>query len=31
MMTEMSTGDWVTAARLAARDAAARATAGQPF
>lgn len=31
MMTEMSTRDWNAAVRLAARDVAARATAGQPF
>jgi alpha-beta hydrolase superfamily lysophospholipase len=31
MMTEMSTLDWTAAARIAARDVASRASAGQPF
>ena len=31
MMTEMSTRDWTAAVRIAARDVASRATAGQPF
>ncbi len=31
MMTEMSTRDWTAAVRIAARDVAARAAAGQPF